>query len=95
MNPVLVSIAGFDIHYYSVLILIAIIVAGVGIVGQARRWHIPKQFITNMMFWVLILSIIISIITKNIFTFKLILYYLLIFLTGIIGSTIGINLSKK
>lgn len=58
MNPVLVSIAGFDIHYYSVLILIAIIVAGVGIVGQARRWHIPKQFITNMMFWVLILSII-------------------------------------
>lgn len=43
----------------------------------------------------LILSIIISIITKNTFNFKLILCYLLILLSGIIGSMIGINLSKK
>ena len=43
----------------------------------------------------LILSIIISIITKNPFNFKLIICYLLLLLTGIIGSMIGINLSKK
>ena len=41
------------------------------------------------------LSIIISLITKNPFTFKLIICYLLLLLTGIIGSMIGINLSKR
>jgi len=41
------------------------------------------------------ISIIISIITKNPFTLKLILSYLLLLLSGIIGSMIGINLNKK
>jgi len=43
----------------------------------------------------IILSIILSLITKNQFTLKLILCYLLQLLSGIIGSMIGINLSKK
>lgn len=43
----------------------------------------------------IILSIIISIITKNSFNFKLILSYGILLLTGIIGSMIGINLNKK
>jgi len=41
------------------------------------------------------LSMIISLLTKNPFNFKLILCYLLFLLSGIIGSMIGINLSKK
>ena len=43
----------------------------------------------------LILSIIISLITKNPFSLKLILSYFILLLTGVIGSMIGINLSKK
>ena len=43
----------------------------------------------------IILSIIISLLTKNPFNFKLIICYLLLLLTSIIGSMIGINLSKK
>ena len=43
----------------------------------------------------MILSIIISLITKNPFNFKLILSYLLILFTGVIGSMIGINFKKK
>ena len=43
----------------------------------------------------IIFTIIISLIFKNPFTLKLILSYLLLLLTGIIGSMIGINLSKK
>ena len=41
------------------------------------------------------LSIIIFLLTKNPFNFKLILCYLLLLLSGIIGSMIGINISKK
>ena len=43
----------------------------------------------------IILSIIISIITKNTFNFKLILCYILLLLSGVVGSMIGINLSKN
>lgn len=43
----------------------------------------------------LVLSIIISIITKNQFNFKLFLCYILLLLSGIIGSMIGINLNKN
>jgi len=43
----------------------------------------------------IIISIIISIITKNPFTIKLIVSYLSLLLSGIIGSMIGINLNKK
>ena len=43
----------------------------------------------------IIISIIISILTKNPFNFKLILCYLVFLLSGIIGSTIGINLNKN
>ena len=43
----------------------------------------------------ILLSIIISIITKNPFTIKLIVGYISLLLSGIIGSMIGINLKKK
>lgn len=43
----------------------------------------------------ILISIIITIITDNSFNFKLILSYLLIILSGIIGSMIGINLNKN
>lgn len=43
----------------------------------------------------IILSIILSIIFKNTFSIKLIISYLLLLLSGIIGSMIGINLNKK
>lgn len=43
----------------------------------------------------LLISIITSLITKNPFTFKLILSYLILLLSGIVGSMIGINLKKK
>ena len=42
-----------------------------------------------------ILSIIMSIITKNSFNFKLILCYIMLLFSGIVGSMIGINLNRK
>ena len=43
----------------------------------------------------ILISIILSILTNNPFTFKLILSYLLLLLSGIIGSMIGINLNRN
>lgn len=43
----------------------------------------------------ILLSIIISIITKNPFSIKLIISYLILLISGIIGSMIGINITKK
>lgn len=43
----------------------------------------------------IIISIIFSIITKNPFTYKLIICYLSQLLSGIIGSMIGINFKKN
>lgn len=43
----------------------------------------------------LIISILTSILSKNNFSFKLILSYLLVLLSGIIGSMIGININKS
>ena len=43
----------------------------------------------------ILISIILSILTNNPFTFKLIISYLLLLLSGIIGSMIGINTRKR
>jgi len=58
MNPILISIGGFEIHWYSVLILVAIVVAGTFIIAESRRFGIPKNFITNMMFWTILFAIV-------------------------------------
>ena len=42
-----------------------------------------------------LLSIFVSLLTKNAFNFKLILCYLLFLFAGVIGSMIGINIGKK
>ena len=43
----------------------------------------------------ILIAIILSIITKNPFNIKLILSYMLILLSGVVGSMIGINLNKN
>lgn len=43
----------------------------------------------------IIMAIVLSLITKNPFTFKLILSYMMILLSGIVGAMIGINLNKN
>ena len=58
MNPVIVSIGGFSIRWYSVILLVAFIVGSLIIEKEAVRFEIQKGFIFNMIFWTLIFSII-------------------------------------
>lgn len=73
--------------------IISILVSTI-ILGKNTK---EKAYIEGLKFSSLyiLISIIISLITKNPFNFKLIICYLLLLLTGIIGSMIGINTSKK
>ncbi len=58
MNPVIVTILGIDIRWYSVLILLAIVISIIMIEREAKRFNIPKDFTFNMAFWTIIISII-------------------------------------
>ena len=73
--------------------IISILISSI-ILGKNTK---EKAYLEGLKFSSLyiILSIILSLIIKNPFTLKLILSYLLLLLSGIIGSMIGINLSKK
>lgn len=77
-----------------ILILIISIFISTIILGKNTK---EKAYIEGIKFTsiYLIISILTSILSKNNFSFKLILSYLLVLLSGIIGSMIGININKS
>lgn len=77
-----------------ILILIISIFISTIILGKNTK---EKAYIEGIKFTsiYLIISILTSILSKNNFSFKLILSYLLVLLSGIIGSMIGINTNKS
>ena len=58
MSPVMFPIGPFEIRWYSVLILVGVIVAYFIIVSETNRFHIKKDFVFNMLFWTLIVGIL-------------------------------------
>lgn len=58
MNPIAFSIFGFDVRWYSLLILIGVFVAYAFIIKEAKRFKISEDVIFNMFFWTLIFGII-------------------------------------
>ena len=58
MNPVITSIYGFELRWYSVILLVAFLIATYIINREAKRFDIGKDFIFNLLFWTLIIAII-------------------------------------
>ncbi len=58
MNPVLLDLGFIQIYWYSVMILIGVLVAYSLITKEAKRFKISKDFIWNMMFYTVILGLI-------------------------------------
>ena len=58
MNSVLFTVFGFEIRWYSVLLLSAFLIGMFFIKREAKRFDISKDFIFNLLFWVLISAII-------------------------------------
>ena len=71
MNPVLVTLFGYEIRWYSVLILIAVMLSIFLLIKEGKRFNIPKDFLFNMAFWVIIFGIIGARIYYCIFNFHL------------------------
>lgn len=58
MNPIMFTIGNFELRWYSVLILCAVISVFTFSEKEASRFNIRKDFMFNLMFWGLIFGII-------------------------------------
>ena len=58
VNPILFNIFGFDVRWYSVILLVAIIVTIFMVIIEGKRFNIPRDFSFNLAFWVVIFGII-------------------------------------
>lgn len=58
MNPVMFQIGNFEIRWYSVFILIGVILAYELAEFEGKKYKVPKNFIFNMTFWVVLFGII-------------------------------------
>lgn len=71
MDPILFTIFGIEIRWYSILILVGIILAVGMLIKEGKRFNIPKDFLFNMAFWVIIFGIIGARLYYCIFNFNL------------------------
>ncbi len=58
MNPVIFTIFGIDIQWYSILILIGIVIGLILLEKEAKKFKYPKDLIFNICFWAIIMGII-------------------------------------
>lgn len=58
MNPVLVTIGNFEIRWYSVIILVGMLIGIKLAQREAKKFNIPTDFIFNLAFWCIIIGII-------------------------------------
>ncbi len=58
MSPVIFELFGFEVRWYSVLILLAVVLAYFLITSESKRFHYDYEFMFNLMFWTLIIGII-------------------------------------
>ena len=53
-----IEIGPLSITWYSIFILTGIILGGIIIIKEAKRYNIPKSFVTNLIFWCVVFGII-------------------------------------
>jgi len=58
MNPVAFNLFGMEVRYYSLFILIGVVIAYFMIVREAKRFNMSSDFIFNLFFWTIIIGII-------------------------------------
>lgn len=58
MNPIAISIGPLTITWYSICILLGIILAGIVINKEAKKYNIPTSFVTNLVFWCVVFGLL-------------------------------------
>ncbi len=71
MNPVAFTIGSFEVRWYSILLLVAMFIAIFLLIKEGKRFNIPKDFLFNLAFWVIIFGLISARIYYCVFNFSL------------------------
>ena len=58
MDPIFYDLFGFEIRWYSILILTGVVLGVALLIKEGKRFYINKDFLFNMAFWVLIFGFI-------------------------------------
>lgn len=58
MNPVAISIGQLTITWYSICILLGVVLAGVVINKEAKKYNIPTTFISDLIFWCVLFGLL-------------------------------------
>ena len=58
MSPVIFTIFGFEVRWYSVLILLSVIISYFLIIIETRKFKIKSEYVTNLLFWTIIFGIL-------------------------------------
>ncbi len=58
MNPIMLDLGIISIHWYSFLIFIALIIGGWMVIREAKKWNISEDFIINLAFYLIPISLI-------------------------------------
>jgi phosphatidylglycerol:prolipoprotein diacylglycerol transferase len=58
MNSILLDLGIIHITWYSIMILSGVIIAGILIMHEAKKYNVNDEFITNLLFWTIVFGII-------------------------------------
>lgn len=58
MNPIMLDLGIIKIYWYSLFIFIAILVGGLLVLKESKKFDISEEFILNLFFWEIIVSFI-------------------------------------
>ena len=58
MNSILIDLGFIKIYWYSVMIFIAILIAGYLALREARKWKIAEDFMVNLFFFIIPIAMI-------------------------------------
>ena len=94
MDPYILTIGNFSIRWYSILILIGVILGITLIEKEGARFKISKDFLFNMCFWALIFGIIGARIYYVIFNYNILKFIIAFCSEGLIKLVIDCKYPK-
>lgn len=58
MNPVMFNLGFLEVRWYSFFIIVAIVISTTFIIREAKKFNIGKDFIINLVFWMILMGIV-------------------------------------
>ncbi len=71
MNPVMINVLGLEIRWYSVILLLAVIIGVNLFLKEGKKYDYPKDFLFNLAFWIIIFGFIGARIYYVLFNYKM------------------------